>query len=182
MLDTEKMLASNNIIMPISLKMHALLSAKPAVERLATMRFPITTSYRLAKRLKIISEEFGLYEKKHNELVTRFGTPIEGQPGQIEIRPNILDPETRKSTPNPKWSEYLSENQKLLDMDVTLENFDPIRVSELIVYAQSTTCHKCNAVTTDNISPTLTLGETLMLGDLLVEDTELPPVTPLKSV
>jgi hypothetical protein len=64
--------------MPITLKLGELLSAKPALERLIQLKFAITTSYKLARRLKIINEALITYDAKRSEIVRELGSPVAG--------------------------------------------------------------------------------------------------------
>jgi hypothetical protein len=72
--------------MPIKLKLGELVNAKPALERLIQLKFSITTSYKLARRLKVINETLMTFDAKRTELVKELGTPVEGSPGKIQIR------------------------------------------------------------------------------------------------
>lgn len=71
--------------MPITLKLGELVNAKPALERLIQLKFSITTSYKLARRLKVINEALMTFDAKRTELVKELGTPVEGSPGKIQI-------------------------------------------------------------------------------------------------
>jgi hypothetical protein len=72
--------------MPITLKLGELVNAKPALERLIQLKFSITTSYKLARRLRVINEALMTFDAKRTELVKELGTPVEGSPGKIQIR------------------------------------------------------------------------------------------------
>jgi hypothetical protein len=72
--------------MPITLKLGELVNAKPALERLIQLKFSITTSYKLARRLKVINEALMTFDAKRTELVKELGTPVADSPGKIQIR------------------------------------------------------------------------------------------------
>jgi hypothetical protein len=78
--------------MPLTIELKNLLLAKPALDRLAALKFPMATSFRLAKRLLLVTREIEIYEKKYNQIVTDLGSPIDGQPGKIGIPQEIVDP------------------------------------------------------------------------------------------
>lgn len=71
--------------MPITLKLGEIVNAKPALERLIQMRFSMTTSYKLARRLKIINETLITFDAKRSDLVKELGTPVAGSPGKFQI-------------------------------------------------------------------------------------------------
>ena len=71
--------------MPITLKLGELVNAKPALERLIQLKFSITTSYKLARRLKVINEALMTFDAKRTELVKELGTPVADSPGKIQI-------------------------------------------------------------------------------------------------
>jgi hypothetical protein len=163
--------------MPITIEIKQLLLAKPALDRLAAMKFPVTTSFRLARRLRTITAEIETYEKKYNEIVTELGSPLEGQPGKIGINTEIIDPDalaadpqTKKTIINPKWTEFTRRRTELQAAPITLE-IEPIRIDELQpLAAVKICCPKCRELVTDGNVQAPTLGDMVLLGPLMDDD------------
>jgi len=79
--------------MPITLKLGELLTAKPALERLGQLRFSITTSYKLARRIKIINESLMRFDAQRAALVRELGSPVKDSPTKVhlrQIKPELL--------------------------------------------------------------------------------------------
>ena len=171
--------------MPITIVLKNLLLAKPALTRLTALKFPMTTSYRLAKRLRMVAAEIEDYEKKYNEIVTELGTPIEGQPGQIGIAQQVPDPEalaadpgSKKTIANPKWTEFTKRITELQDVPVTLE-IEPIKIGELQpLTTVKVCCPKCRELVADDNAQGLTLDDMIALSPLLSDDEGEKPAAP----
>ena len=165
------------LLMPITIELKNLLLARPALDRLAALKFPMTTSFRLARRLRAVSAEIETYEKKYNEIVTELGTPLKEQSGKIGISQEIVDPEalvadplTKKTIINPKWSEFIQRRAELQAVPVVLE-IEPIRIDELQPLASvKVCCPRCRELVTDGNAQAITLGDMLLLGPLLSDD------------
>jgi hypothetical protein len=71
--------------MPITLKLGELINAKPALERLIQLKFSIVTSYKLARRLKVINDALVTFEAKRIDLIRELGTPVAGKPDQVQV-------------------------------------------------------------------------------------------------
>ena len=163
--------------MPITLKLRELLLIKPALDRLAALKFPMTTSFRLAKRLRVVTTELDLYDKKYNEIVTELGTPVDGQPGQIGIAQQVpnpeaveADPKSKKTIANPKWTEFTKRLTDLQDATVPLD-IEPIRIGELTPLAVvKVCCPKCKELVTDENVQSVTLADMMLLAPLLTDD------------
>ena len=192
------------IRMPITLK--NILLAKPALERLDALKFPMTTSFRLAKRRQAVTAEIETYEKKYNEIVKELGSPIDGQPGKIGIPKEIIDPEdqaseshgpeghgpeghgpkgqghgpnpqTRKMIENPKWTEF---GRRLAELQAVTVEIEPTRIDELQPLATvKVCCPRCKELITDCNPQAITLGDMILLAPLL-SDSDQP--TSLKLV
>jgi hypothetical protein len=173
--------------MPITIVLKDLLLAKPALDRLTAMKFPMTTSYRLSKRLRLATAEIADYEKKHDEIVTELGLPIEGMPDKIGIAQLILDPEalaadpsSKKTITNPKWTEYQKRLAELRAVTVTLE-IEPIKIEELApLTTVKVCCPKCKELITDDNAQGMTLDDMIALSPLLTDDGGEKPAAPPK--
>ena len=163
--------------MPITIELKNLLLTKPVLERLTVMKFPMTTSFRLARRLRAVEVEIATYEKKYNEIVMELGSPLDDQPGKIGIAQVIVDPEalasdpkTKKTIVNPKWTEFIRRRTELQAATVVLE-VEPIRIDELQpLAAVKICCPKCRELVTDSNVQAITLGDMILLGPLLSDD------------
>lgn len=61
-----------------------LLTAKPALDRLATQKLPVKTAYRLAKLLKRVSDETRTFEEQRNAWIKELGEPTED--GNVTVK------------------------------------------------------------------------------------------------
>ena len=74
--------------MCITLTLAELIASKESWQKLLAAELPIKTAYWIGKKYRKIEPEMVDYEKKHNELVQKYGKPIEDRnlaPGMYAI-------------------------------------------------------------------------------------------------
>jgi len=106
----------------MDVKLNALINAKEGFEVLLDLDLPIKTSYRVTKIVKIVNEEFQIYEEKRSSLVKKYGGEVEEEVnGNIEKIFKVL-PENMSS--------FIEDHNELVSVDVSLD-FEPLKLSDL---------------------------------------------------
>jgi hypothetical protein len=79
--------------MPIKITLGELVASKDSWQKLAAFgaELPIKTAYWIGKQIKAVEKEIRDYEVLHNEQVKKFGTPVEGRPNALIVKPENME-------------------------------------------------------------------------------------------
>jgi hypothetical protein len=103
--------------MPITLTLAELVASKESWQKLIAAELPIKPAYWIGKKYRKVESELVDYEKKHNELVTKHGKPVEGKQGVLQVSPESMEI-------------FLKEIGELRAIAITLD-FDPIKLADI---------------------------------------------------
>ena len=103
--------------MPITLTLAELIASKESWQKLLAAELPIKTAYWIGKKYRKIEPEMVDYEKKHNELVQKYGKPIENMPGKIGVTSENM--------------EIFKKEIAELGMIMISLDFDPIKLADI---------------------------------------------------
>jgi len=104
--------------MAITLKLHEIVNAQPAFNRLAATDLSIKVGYWIAKRLSKIERELKDYNKKLQDLYKKYKTePVENEPGKVQITKGDREA-------------FGGDVEELHNIDVILD-IDPIKLADI---------------------------------------------------
>lgn len=103
--------------MCITLTLAELIASKESWQKLLAAELPIKTAYWIGKKYRKIEPEMVDYEKKHNELVQKYGKPIENMPGKIGVTSENM--------------EIFKKEIAELGMIMISLDFDPIKLADI---------------------------------------------------
>jgi len=92
-------------------------SSEQALTNLLEQKPPAIASYKIQRALRHIIPEIELFSKTRDELVQKYGKPIEGQPGAFKIAPEFA-------------KQYEEEMTTLINQELELD-LHPIPLSDL---------------------------------------------------
>ncbi len=104
--------------MPITLKLGALVAARPALQRLSQQELPIMAAFKIGVRLRRADVELSTHEQLRNKLIMELGVQDPANANQYGIKPS-----------DPNWASYATRLAELESVDVTLD-CTPISLSE----------------------------------------------------
>jgi hypothetical protein len=91
----------------MKLKLDRIIQSKQSLEVLMKQEFPIVISFKMAKNLKLISEELKVFEEAKNKAITNYGTEKDGH---ISIAQN-----------SKEHKKYIEEMNELLNTEIDLD-------------------------------------------------------------
>jgi hypothetical protein len=103
--------------MPITLTLAELTASKESWQKLLASDLPTKAAYWIGKKYKKVESEIVDYEKKHNDLVQKYGKPVEGKQGVIQVSPEGM-------------GAFMKEIEELRSIEITLD-IDPIKLADI---------------------------------------------------
>jgi len=140
-------------------------AARIALNQLASQKFAVMTSYKLAKAGHILRGQLEVIDETRNKLIEKHGQP--GPNGKPTLLQQI-DSETEKDKTgnpvkvyNPEWEKFNAEFAELLAQKVELK-IEKVKLPEMV----ASTCDKCH----HNMDRPLEIEpEILMALDMMIE-------------
>ena len=102
----------------MKVKLVQIVNSTEAMNKIATQPMKAAVSFKVAKNLKKLSEELAVFEQSRGDLIRKYGK--EDEEGNVAI-----EPKTKGMT------EFQKELSELLNVDVDLNGFKKIKLSQL---------------------------------------------------
>tara|TARA_R100000781_G_C3979641_1_gene93079 strand:- start:113 stop:478 length:366 start_codon:yes stop_codon:yes gene_type:complete len=102
----------------MKVKLSQIVNSIDALNRISKQPMKAIVSFKMAKNLKLLSEEISTFEQSKNDLIVKYGK--ENKEGQIGIEPNTKE-----------MTEFQKELGELAALEVNLEGFNKIKLSNL---------------------------------------------------
>jgi hypothetical protein len=103
--------------MPITITLGEIANSQAAWLKLIAADLPTKPAYWVGKKYRKVEPEIIDYQKKHDDLVRKYGKPSEIEPGKIEV--------TRENV-----EVFQKEIGELRSIEITLD-FDPIKLADI---------------------------------------------------
>jgi len=165
--------------MPITLKLGELLAAKPALERLGQLRFSITTSYKMVRRIKVINVVLMRFDAQRAALARELGTPIKDSPNKIRLR-QVTPEQLQAARDDVKKKKEMAAScqPSSLDSDVDEEEYLTSQIKQAeadlkIMEAEAESWHSFVAKTND----LMMIDETISIDPIRLSELQPPENT-----
>jgi len=103
----------------MKVKLGQIAGSVEALNKVAQQPMKATASYQVAKNLKSLSDELAAYEQSRGDLIRKYGKENK-EDNSFAIEPN-----------SDNFKKFQEEFSELLNVEVNLENFKKIKLSEL---------------------------------------------------
>ena len=103
----------------MKVKLGQIANSVEALNKVAQQPMKATASYQVAKNLKSLSDELAAYEQSRGDLIRKYGEENK-EDNSFAVDPNSSD-----------FAKFQEEFSELLNVEVNLENFKKIKLSEL---------------------------------------------------
>ena len=103
----------------MKVKLGQIAGSVEALNKVAQQPMKATASYQVAKNLKSLSDELAAYEQSRGDLIRKYGKENK-EDNSFSVDPNSSD-----------FEKFQKEFSDLLSVEVDLENFKKIKLSEL---------------------------------------------------
>lgn len=113
----------------MKVKVINLLNAKPAFDKIIESELKPVNSFRIARLIRVISEELELFNQKRNDLITKYGEIKKSEDGKEEVLQNG-SPIYFVSPNSENFTKYSEELNALVHAEINI-NTDLLPVSVL---------------------------------------------------
>ena len=101
-------------------------TAQESLRKLSGQKFPVMVSYKLAKLINGLNEQFKVIEEVRVSLLKQYGEPDDK--GQLSVKPD-----------GENWEKFVAEFDELMAIEHTID-IEKVRLPEKV----ASTCDKCH--------------------------------------